>query len=88
VLKREGWNWVWVVLLAADVVWEVSAAIRGGRPFSHLTLSQIVKRWEGIDPVTGKPLDTPVGLIKRVCVALALVAAAVLLVLHWAVQVI
>jgi hypothetical protein len=86
--RREGWNWVWLALLLADVYWEASAAISGGTPLNHGTLSKIVKRWEGIDPETGRPVVTPVGLVKRGVVALALLGGCVYLLLHWVFQVI
>lgn len=85
-LRHQWLVWVWLVLVAVDVFWELSAFFVHGTSWDHLTLSQVIKRWEGIDPVTGRPVDTPVGIVKRVVVAVLLVAVAVALFLHWVVQ--
>jgi hypothetical protein len=82
-VRREAFKWVWLGLLLADVFWEVTAFFVHGEPWSHLTLSQIVKRWEGIDPVTGEPTFTPVGIVKRFFVGAGLLAAAAVLFAHW-----
>lgn len=86
-VKREWLSWVWLGLLLLDLFWELTGFFVRGTGWDHYTLSQIVKRWEGIDPVTGRPTSTPVGLVKRACVALLLLAVAVALFLHWVLQV-
>lgn len=74
---------IWILITVVFIGWEVSAFLVRKGMWAHLTFSQIIKRFEGIDPTTGLPVVTPAGIVRRILIGGALIG----LFLHWVLQV-